>query len=145
MTAPELDENSELTVPALSKRAARRAIQRAFVLVGREKAIRQHLREVEFTTLWVLDDWGLDWTVVADHGRLEFHRGRAGRAEITLVWPTAEAFFDQVVSGLAQNDSFEFSGDVASRRLLDPLLKSFTSSLRQVLANPIDDDGERLW
>ena len=60
MTSEKQAQESEVTLPALSKRGARRAIQRAFVRVGRERAIRQHLREAELTTLWTIEDWGFE-------------------------------------------------------------------------------------
>src|SRR5438128_9637996 len=47
----------------LSKRAARRLIQRALVLTGRDRHVREHIREARLTMLWVLEDWGFAWTV----------------------------------------------------------------------------------
>ena len=141
---PEAESESTNAFPALSKRAARRAIQRAFVLVGRDRRVRQHLREVELTTLWVLEDWRLEWTVVLDHGRLDFHRGRVGRPNLTFAWRTAEAFFSQIETGKPVEGAFELVGDVAWKKLCEPVYEAFYSSLRGVLLNPIDDDGERL-
>jgi hypothetical protein len=130
--------------PALSKRGARRAIQRAFVLVGRERAIRQHLREAELTTLWVIEDWGLEWTVVFNHGRLEFHRGRAGKARLTYTWRTADDFFGRIEAAAPDAGSGECAGDPAVRRFAEPVFAAFAIALRTVLANPVDDDGEPL-
>jgi len=130
--------------PALSKRAARRAIQRAFVLVGRDRRIRQDLRDADLTTLWVLEDWGLEWTVVLDHSRLEFHRGRVGKPNLTFAWRTAEAFFNQIETGKPVEGAFELVGDSAWKKLCEPVYEAFCGSLRGVLRNPIDDDGERL-
>lgn len=130
--------------PALSKRAARRGIQRAFVVVGRDRRIRQHLREAELTTLWVLEDWGLEWTVVLDHGRLDFHRGRVGKPNLTFTWRTAEAFFSQIETGRPVEGAFELVGDSAWKKLCAPVYEAFCDSLRGVLHNPIDEDGERL-
>jgi len=141
---PGTESENTPAFPALSKRAARRAIQRAFVLVGRERRIRQHLREVELTTRWVFGDWGLEWTVVLDHGRLDFHRGRVGRPNLTFVWRTAEAFFSQVEAGRPVEGAFALQGDPAWKKLCAPLYDAFCSSLRGVLRNPIDDAGERL-
>jgi len=42
------------------KRAARRIIQRAFVLMGRDKVLRHQIRESESTTLWIVEDW--EWS-----------------------------------------------------------------------------------
>lgn len=130
--------------PALSKRAARRAIQRTFVLVGRDRRIRQHLREADLTTLWVLEDWGLEWTVVLDHGKLECHRGRVGRPNLTFAWRTAEAFFTQIETGRPVEGAFELAGDSVWKKLCEPVYDAFCGSLRGVLLNPIDDAGERL-
>jgi hypothetical protein len=129
--------------PALSKRGARRAIQRAFVPVGRDRRIRQHLREAHLTTLWVLEDWGLEWTVVLDHGRLDFHRGRVGRPNLTFTWRTAEAFFSQIETGKPVEGAFQWLGDAGWKKLCEPVYEAFCGALRGVLHHPIDD-GERL-
>ncbi len=78
-----------------SKRAARRIIQRAFVLTGRDRQLRQHIREVQLTTLWSLDDWELVWTVVIDRGKIEFERRPAKHPDMTLSWQTADEFFSR--------------------------------------------------
>jgi hypothetical protein len=128
----------------LSKRGARRAIQRAFVLVGRDKHIRQHLREAELTTLWALEDWGLEWTVIFDHGRLEFHRGKVGKPCLTCTWRTAEDFFHWFDAPARPEGSLNCEGDAAAKRMAEPVIAAFTKCLREVLAHPVDDDGERL-
>jgi hypothetical protein len=137
-------EPEPVQFPALSKRGARRAIQRALVLAGRERAIRQHLREAELTTLWVIEDWGLEWTVVFDHGRLEFHRGRAGKPRLTYAWRTADDFFSRLEAAAPDAFSDECSGDPTVRKFAEPVLAAFAGALRTVLANPVDDDGEPL-
>jgi hypothetical protein len=134
----------EIPFPALSKRGARRAIQRAFVLVGRERAIRQHLREAELTTLWVIEDWGLEWTVVFDHGKLEFHRGRAGKPRLTYTWRTSDNFFGRIEAAVSDAGRAECAGDPAVRKFAEPVFAAFAIALRTVLANPVDDDGEPL-
>ena len=141
---PEAESDNTPAFPALSKRAARRAIQRAFVLVGRDRRVRQHLREAELTTLWLLEDWGLEWTIVLDHGRLDFHRGRVGRPNLTFAWRTAEAFFSQIETGKPAEGAFELVGDLMWQKLCEPVYDAFCSSLRGVLHHPIDDAGERL-
>ena len=140
----EIELDNTPAFPALSKRAARRAIQRAFVLVGRDRRICQHLREADLTTLWLLEDWGLEWTVVLDHGRLEFHRGRVGKPNLTFAWRTAEAFFSQIETGRPVEGAFEWVGDAGWKKLSEPLYDAFCGSLRGVLHHPIDDAGERL-
>jgi hypothetical protein len=144
VTTDEQTQNRATTFPALSKRGARRVIQRACVLVGRDRALRQNLREVELNTRWCVEDWGLEWTVVLDHGRVEFHRGRVGKPQVTYVWQTGEDFLGQVESGSASKDGFLFIGDPIWRRVVDPVFTAFLTALRAVLADPVDDDGVRL-
>jgi len=130
--------------PPLSKRAARRVIQRAFVLVGRDKHVRQHIRAARLNTRWTLADWGLEWTVVLNHGRLEYHRGRVGRPNLTFAWGTAQAFFSQIETGRPVEGAFELQGDAVWKKLCEPVYDAFCGTLRGVLRNPIDDAGERL-
>lgn len=127
-----------------SKRAARRLIQRALVLVARDKRLRQHFRETRLTTLWVLEDWNFAWTVVFDRGRIEFERRPARQPDLTLSWPTAQEFFDQVEDGASPEGSFQFQGKEACRPPFEPVLKGFLRMLRHVIANPVDDAGESL-
>ena len=89
------EQSTESSLPP-SKRAARRIIQRAFVLAGRDKPLRQHIREARFTTLWILEDWDLAWTVIVDRGKLEFERRLAKHPDLTFSWPTADKFFTSV-------------------------------------------------
>src|ERR1039457_2140351 len=95
---PLPEELRPLQDPAksLSKRAARRIIQRAFVLMGRDKVLRQHIRESEITTVWILEDWELEWTVFLHRGKFEVERRQSKHPDVTLSWPTAEEFFKQV-------------------------------------------------
>jgi len=144
VTSDEQSRESEVVAPALSKRGVRRVIQRAFVLVGRERAIRQQIREVELNTYWAIEDWGLEWTVVFDHGRLEFHRGHVGKPQVNYHWETGEEFLGQVESGASSSDGLQFVGDPVWRRAVEPVFKLFLTTLRAVLADPVDDDGTRL-
>ena len=137
-------ETEAAQFPALSKRAARRVIQRAFVLVGRDKSIRQHLREASLNTLWTIEDWGLEWTVTVERGRFEFHRGRTGRPQITYSWLRAEDFFKQIETGASNPEGFQCEGSREVQRLFGPVFLAFTKSLSGVLQHPVDDDGERL-
>ena len=86
------EQDQESSVPP-SKRAARRILQRAFVLTGRDKQLRQHIREARLTTLWILEDWDLVWTVIIDRGKIEFERRPAKHPHLTLSWKTANEFF----------------------------------------------------
>jgi len=128
----------------ISKRAARRLIQRAWVLAARDKRLRQHFREIRLTTLWVLEDWNLAWTAVFDRGRIHVERRLAKQPDMTFCWTTAQEFFEQVDNGIAPEDGFQFVGTQEHRRLFGPLLKGFLLMLRHVIANPVDDAGESL-
>ena len=143
LTNPKMlePENSE---PTFSKRAARRMIQRAFVLSGRNKALRQHIRETELTTLWVLEDWNMTWTVFLARGRFEFERRPAKQPDVTLYWSTAKEFFAQAERPGEGNVEVEISPVEGHRRFFEPLLRGYFNSLRQVLSNPVDDVGESL-
>ncbi|MFB3923156.1 MAG: hypothetical protein ACE145_15660 [Terriglobia bacterium] len=144
MTDDERPKGQEPAAPSLSKRGARRVIQRAFVLVGRERSIRQHIRQVELNTCWGIADWGLEWTVVIDHGRLDFHRGHIGRPQVTYYWETGERFLEHVESKTTPEKGFELVSDPVWRRVVEPVFNSFLAATRAVLADPVDDDGERI-
>ncbi len=128
----------------LSKRAARRIIQRAFVLVGRERAVRQHLREVELITLWVIEDLDLEWTLILNHGTLEFHRGRSAKPQLTLVWSEGARFFAAPEPRARGDEGFEKIGDAAHWKTLEPVYRSLGPALSEVLRNPVDDQNDPL-
>lgn len=130
--------------PRFSKRAARRLIQRAFVLTGRDKHVRQHIREAHLTSLWVLREWNLAWTVVLDRGRVEFERRPARKPDVTLTWDTAENFFSQVEGSTSPDGGFDLAGTQELRSFVETLRKGFFASLRHVLRHPVDDAGESL-
>ena len=130
--------------PALSKRAARRVIQRALVLVGRNRAVRQSLRAVELNSLWIIEDSDLDWTVMIERGRPEFQRGRIGHPQVILQWRTEEDFFHHIESGAPREGTYDFEGEANWRRVIDTIFKAFAKALRTVLIDPVGDDGERL-
>jgi hypothetical protein len=140
----------EETLPAqdpatsLSKRAARRIIQRAFVLMGRDKVLRQQIRESEITTLWIVEDWDLQWTVFLHRGKFEFERRPAKHPDVTLAWPTAEEFFQQVDRSGEALVQVQILPAQEHRRFLETLLRGFFACLRHVLASPVDDVGESL-
>ena len=129
---------------SLSKRAARRIIQRAFVLMGKDKVLRQQIRESQITTLWIVEDWDLEWTVFLHRGKFELERRPAKHPAVTLSWPTAEEFFQQADrSGEAKVQAKIFPAQ-DRRRFFETLLRGFFACLRHVLANPVDDFGESL-
>jgi hypothetical protein len=128
----------------LSKRAARRIIQRAFVLMGRDKALRQHIREADLTTLWALEDWDLAWTVAFRRGRFEVERRPARHPDVTLTWATAQEFFRPDDPAEDGSQQVRLEPAEGHRRFFQPLLRGFFNSLRHVLRNPVDDTGESL-
>ncbi len=142
--------------PTFSKRAARRVIQRAFVLAGRDRVVRQHIREARLTTRWVLEDWNLEWTLILDRGKLDFERRPARRADLVITWTSASAFFREVQSATRSRGGFgvsagqygeataKLNGDARSVKILEPVYFSFCAALREVLANPVDENGDPL-
>ena len=125
--------------PSISKRAARRLIQRAIVLTGRDRSVRQHIREVRIATLWVLEDWNLEWTVNLDRGRVRFDRRPTRAPDLTLTWPNAEEFFTNIQEGRTPDDSLAVEGDPELRTYVDPVYRSFCRSLEGVIKYPFDD------
>lgn len=144
--APFPEEPAEVKDPAatLSKRAARRIIQRAFVLMGRDKNLRRQIREVEIATLWIVEDWELEWTVFLDRGRFAVERRPAKHPGVTLLWPTAEEFFQQTHRPSGADVQVQISPAQDRRRFFETLLRGFFTCLRHVLENPVDDVGESL-
>lgn len=152
---------------SLSKRAARRLIQRAWVLTGRDRRLRQHIRELKLTTLWTIEDWGLAWTVFFERGRIEFDRRPAKRPHATFAWPSAEAFFARLEggsllevmraeaapadepaeaegAGRAEEERVRRPGRSPAERALEPVCRVFADMLREVLENPFDENGDPL-
>jgi hypothetical protein len=127
-----------------SKRAARRIIQRAFVLTGRDRQLRQHIREAHLTTLWILEDWDLVWTVTIDRGKIEFDRRPAKHPHLTVCWQTANEFFSCARESASPQSRLELAENIELRRVSNHLLKSFFGHLGHVLRNPVDGAGESL-
>ena len=136
-------ESKESSLPP-SKRAARRILQRAFVLTGRDRQLRQHIREARFTTLWILEDWDLVWTVIIDRGKIEFERRPAKHPDLTLSWQTANEFFSCARGDASPESHLELAGNPELRRVASNLLKCFIRYLGHVLRNPVDGAGESL-
>ena len=128
----------------LSKRAGRRLIQRAFVLAGRNRGLRQHLRHEDLTTLWVIEDWDFRWTVNLHRGALEFERRPAKRPDLTVTWHTADAFFQCIERSALAAGAFEASGPPGLQRTWEPVYRAFSAALREVLQNPVDENGDPL-
>ena len=139
---PDYATNGSTLPP--SKRAARRIIQRAFVLTGRDRQLRQHIRETRLTTLWVLEDWELTWTVIIDRGKIEFERRPAKHPDLTFNWQTANEFFSAAREGASPQRRLESAADPELKRLASHLLKFFFGHLGHVLRNPVDGAGESL-
>ncbi len=132
---------SRIIPSSLSKRAARRLIQRALVLVGRDRRLRQHIRETRLVTTWTVEDWGLTWTVELDRGKVCYDRRSAGRPDCTFAWRTAEDFFRQIDRESFPDESF---GAPELRRLAEPFCRCFCRMMQRVLSFPFDDEGDRL-
>lgn|SRR5689334_2018333 len=129
---------------SLSRRAARRLFQRAFVLAGRDRNVRQHIREAHCAILWVIEDWEFVWTVYLDKGKIEFDRRPTKRPDLTLTWPTAEEFFQQVEKSTRKDDGPARTGNPAVWKFAQPLFSGFATALRGVLQSPVDENGVRL-
>jgi hypothetical protein len=140
MTHQLNNENPEAS-PALSKRAARRIIQRAWVLAGRERRVREHIRSAGFSTLWILEDWNFTWTVVFDRGRLEFDRRPTKRPDLTYTWQSAAGFFTEIETGVRAAQGFQAEGDLALQRVCEPVFRSFTKTLQALLGQPVGENG----
>ena len=133
-----------LPLPEISKRAARRLLQRAFVLAGRDRTVRQHIREARLITLWALEDWRFEWTVALDRGKVHFDRRPARAPELTLTWPNAEEFFKSLWEGKSPDREMHLAGDLRQRRYLDPVYTAFCRLIDEILHDPFDDAGNRL-
>ena len=138
-TAPNQDPAT-----SLSKRAARRIIQRAFVLMGRDKILRHQIRESELTTLWTIEEWELEWTVFLNRGRFEVERRPAKHPDVTLTWTTAAEFFRQAERGDGDIEHIQIVPAQERHRFFETLLRGFFTCLRRVLMNPVNDVGDSL-
>jgi hypothetical protein len=130
--------------PKISKRAARRLIQRALVLVGRDRNVRQHLREAHLSMLWVLEDWEFQWTVVLDRGKIDFDRRPTRKPDVVLSWREAAAFFQAVDSGVVREGDASVECPPELRRVADRVIQAFRFKLGEVLRFPFDDAGVRI-
>lgn len=128
----------------LSKRAARRLIQRAFVLAGRDRNVRQHTREVELASVWVIEDWGLEWTVLIRRGRLEFDRRLARQPDIRVSWEKAETLLSESQRSSAAPLDCQYEGPAEACRVWRIVHNAFRAALSELLQNPVDEDGSRL-
>ena len=143
---PPTEEAAPLQDPAtsLSKRAARRIIQRTFVLLGKDKTIKQLIRETEMVTVWMIEDWELEWTLILHKGKFEIERRQAKHPEVTLSWPTAVEFFAQVDRPASANVQVRMTPEPTQHRFFDTLLRGFFSTLHRVLEDPVDAVGQNL-
>lgn len=126
----------------LSKRAARRLIQRAFVLAGRDKAVRQAIREARLSTAWSIEDWSFVFTLLLDRGRLDFERRPAKKNDASFTWATATGFFSDVETGRLTAAAHE--GPREWRHAFELLFRVFAGALRKLLENPVDENGDPL-
>lgn len=128
----------------LSKRAAQRLIQRALVLAGRSRNVKQHIREADLTSVWTIEDWGLEWAVEIRRGRLDFDRRLPHQPDIRITWPTAEGFFAAGRQSGPLTAQARYEGPPEACRLWDVVHQAFAVALGEVLQNPVDQDGRRL-
>lgn len=126
----------------LSKRAAQRLIQRALVIAGRSRNVRQHIREADLTSVWTIADWDLEWAVAIRRGAVEFDRRLPHRPDIRVTWATADVFFAEAENGCATEHRYE--GPVEARRTWDVVYSAFRDALKGLLLDPIDGDGRSL-
>jgi hypothetical protein len=146
LSSPGVHDAEPTLIPAqLSKRAARRIIQRAFVLAGRDRNVRQHIREARVKSLWMIEDCELIWTLFIHLGRVEFDRKPTKKPDLIFTWRTVEDFFKE--AGTTPRGPFrlaDVTGNLALRRFTDPVCKAFWVSLDELLRNPVDESGESL-
>ena len=140
----------------LSKRAAQRLIQRALVLAARSRSVRQHIRQTDLTSIWTIENWGLEWAVTIRRGKLYFDRRLPHQPDIRVGWPTAEAFFGETglaASGAsprrphakaADSHAAQYDGPSEARRTWDVIHQAFRAALTELLQNPVDQDGRSL-
>lgn len=135
----------ESSPAGLSKRGAQRLIQRAIVLAGRNRNVKQQIRELDLTSVWSIEDWDLEWAVAIRRGKLDFDRRLPRRPDIQVRWPTAEGFFSEASGPTAVAPSQgRYEGPPQMRRMWDVLHQAFRAALGEVLENPVDEDGTRL-
>ncbi|HXH48929.1 MAG TPA: hypothetical protein VNM47_06250 [Terriglobia bacterium] len=130
--------------PSISKRAARRLIQQAFVLTGRDRSVRQHIREARLETLWVLEDWNFEWTIILDRGKVQFERRPARLPDMTLTWADAADFLSAIQEGRTPDEGMTMNGNLVFRTYVEPVYRSFCRSLELVIKYPVDDAGNPL-
>jgi hypothetical protein len=126
----------------LSKRAAQRLIQRAFVLAGRNRNVRQHIREADLSSVWTIEDWDLEWAVAIRRGKLDFDRRLPHQPDIRVTWPTAEGFFAEMEESGASK--LQYDGPPEARRTWDVVYTALRAALKGLLLDPVDGDGRSL-
>ena len=96
------------------------------------------------TIRWLIEGWGLEWTVVVDQGHIAFHRGHVGKAQVSILWDTGDDFLAHLETKSVPTDGFELECEPPLRRVVDMVFQAFIGTLRNVLADHVDDDGVRL-
>jgi hypothetical protein len=137
-------EDGPVQPSALSKRAARRLIQRALVLAGRDAHLHAAIRKAQVTMLWALEDWELEWSVVLRHGRVVYDRRPARQPDLTLAWPAALEFFAEAQEGFREERHPILRENAEWAKVMVPLARTFFRQLRHVLQFPVDEAGTRL-
>lgn len=134
----------DASLHGLSKRATQRLIQRALVLAGRSRNVRQHIREADFSSVWSIEDWGLEWAVEIRRGRLDFDRRLPHQPDFRITWPTADGFLAEGRGSGSIVDQARYEGPPEARRIWDVIHHAFAAAFGEVLQNPVDQDGRRL-
>lgn len=139
-----MDSESAPAPQDLSKRAARRLIQRAVALLGRDRRVRQHVREARLSMLWILEDWGFEWTVILDRGEIRFGRRPVKKPDVILAWREAAGFFQWIDGGAETAHGSTSEGKAEYCRTAELVCHAFRTKLAEVVRFPFDDDGVRL-
>lgn len=140
----DISEDGPVEPSAISKRAARRLIQRALVLAGRDAHLHALIREAEVVTRWTLEDWDLEWSVILKRGKVTYDRRPARQPDSILIWPVALEFFAEAETGFRQERHPAILENAELAKFLIPLARTFFRQLRHVLQFPVDEAGTRL-
>jgi hypothetical protein len=112
------------------------------VLAGRDRNVRQHIREADLDSVWTIEDWDLKWALAIRRGKLVFDRRLPRRPDVHIDWPTAEAFFMEAEQSAASQ--LQYEGPTEARRTLEVVYAAFRTALKQLLLDPVDEDGRSL-
>ncbi len=144
MSKREISAEGPVDPASLSKRAARRLIQRAVVLAGRDAHLHALIRQAQAATRWEIEDWELEWSVELKHGKPLYDRRPARRPDALLVWESAAEFFAEAEEGFRESRHPDLAAQPEMAKFVFPLARTFFRQLRHVLQVPVDEEGTRL-